>query len=58
MNDSSELRDHFATPIMAAAMSQANGLGELPPDKRKQMLLQVAHICYEAADAMMEARKQ
>jgi len=49
-------RDYAAVHIMSAAMTSAEGLGELSEGEREEMLGFVADICFEAANALLEAR--
>lgn len=51
------LRDWFAGQIVAAGMVNASGLGDMDPEKRGPLLVKVARLSYEIADAMLAARQ-
>lgn len=55
-NEGMTLRDYFAAKSLGGAMVNAEGLGFVSGAERASLLLQVAGICYEAADAMLAAR--
>jgi hypothetical protein len=52
-----DFRDEVASRVLQSCMASASGLGEMSADERKRLLLAVAKICYEAADAMLAARQ-
>lgn len=56
MNEGS-LRDHFAGVALGGAINGAHGIGQMEPEERTKLLLMLAGLCYEIADAMMVARK-
>jgi hypothetical protein len=51
-----DLRDHFAGLVLGGSIGGAVGIGQLESDERKKLLLQLASLCYEIADAMIEVR--
>lgn len=58
VDDGMSLRDWFAGRVLGAAMTSANGLGNLTKEERALAFAQVAVISYEAADAMIAAREK
>lgn len=56
--DGMTLRDWFAGKVMAAAMTNAEGLGAMDEDDRKSLFVMAAKISYEVADAMLAERNK
>lgn len=56
--DGMSLRDWFAGMALQGVMVNAQGLGEMDPEKRARLLKQVACLLYETSDAMLAARKE
>lgn len=52
------LRDYFAGQVLSGVFVNAKGLGDITEDERHVLLVQVAKITYEMADAMIEARNE
>ena len=52
------LRDWFAGQTFASIMTTAHGMGAASKEERAAILKQAAELCYEGADAMLEARKK
>lgn len=52
------LRDWFAGQAFGAIMGRGDGLGEATQEQIREVFMLATSIIYEAADAMLEARKK
>lgn len=52
------VRDYFAGQALVGVMTGAEGLGEMSQTDRHRMFDRMSALLYEAADAMLAARKK
>ena len=53
-----EIRRDYAAQIVSTVMINAAGLGDLPPERRKELFKQVASLAFEATDAIFEVEAE